>query len=60
MLLSIFAFTSNIPTLSSNKSFSNIVLLSNSTFVISFSTIALINDAVISSFPICPNILLKT
>ena len=51
---------SKIPTLSSNKSFSSIVLLSNSTFVISLPTIELINEAVMSSFPICPNILLKT
>jgi len=58
--LFIFALMSKIPTLSSNKSFSSIVLLSNSTFVISLPTIELINEAVMSSFPICPNILLKT
>ena len=51
---------SNIPTLSSNKSFSNIGLLSNSKLLTFLFKIELINPVVISSFPTCPNILLNT
>jgi hypothetical protein len=42
---------SSIPTLSSSKSFSNILLLSRTTFVTFVPNIALSNSAVISSFP---------
>ena len=60
MLLSIFAFISKIPTLSSNKSFSNIGVPSNFKLLIGFFSIELIKDVVISSFPTYPNILLNT
>ena len=60
MSLSIFAFMSNIPTLSSSKSFSSIGLLSNFKSLTFLFNIELNSPAVISSFPACPNILLNT
>ena len=60
ILFSIFALISNIPTLSSNKSFSKIVLLSNFILLISFCIMELSSPFVISSFPTKPNILLNT
>lgn len=51
---------SKIPTLSSSISFSNIGLLSNFTLLICFFNIELKSAAVISSFPMYPNILLNT
>ena len=58
--LSNLAFISNIPILSSSKSFSNIGLLSNCRLLTFLFNIELNNAAVISSFPTCPNILLNT
>ena len=49
--LSIFAFISKIPTLSSNKSFSNIGLQSNFKLLIDFFNIELNKAVVMSSFP---------
>ena len=51
---------SNIPTLSSSKSFSSIGLLSICKSLTCLFNIELNNPAVISSFPTCPNILLNT
>ena len=53
-------FKSNIPTLSSCKSFSNIGVSFSFTVCTLLDSILLISPFVILSFPTCPNILLNT